>query len=275
MCNGCLERSRTISRRGLVRLAGLGAGGAALTAAGLRLGGGVLADESDAVHWTYEGEEGPDYWSELDPEDYASCSGGTEQSPIDVTGAEGEDLDNLEFAYQPVSPLHIINNGHTVQVFVPAGNTMVVDGTTYELQQFHFHSPSEHTIDGQGQAMELHMVHMAEDESLAVVGLLLQEGEEHAALMPVFEAMPAMEGPEQEVTGTVDLEALLPETRTTYRYLGSLTPPPCTEGVLWLLFTEPTAVSTAQIEAFRKVFGDDARPVQPLNDRTIGEDTTP
>jgi carbonic anhydrase len=283
MCEVCREASQTLSRRALVRLAGLGAGGAALSIATLRLGGATLvrgaegtpdAGETHTIHWSYEGEEGPEQWGELDPS-YATCSGGTEQSPIDVAATTGEDIANIEFAYAPVSPLHIINNGHTVQVNVPAGSSIAVDSTTFGLVQFHFHSPSEHTIDGQASAMELHLVHKAADESLAVVGLMLNEGTEHAALKPVFEAMPAMAGPEQEVAGTVDLATILPETRTTYRYMGSLTTPPCSEGVRWHLFTEPAEVSAAQVEAFRKVFGADARPVQPLNDRPVREDTSP
>lgn len=281
MCEACVREMRGISRRGLVRLAGVSVGGAAVSAAALRFGGvrSVWADEAtpaaepQPAHWTYEGEEGPEYWGELDP-NYATCSGGTEQSPIDVVGAEGSDLADIDFTYGSVSPLHIVNNGHTIQVNVPEGNSIVLDGTTYDLLQFHFHTPSEHAIDGQTEAMELHLVHKAEDGTLAVVGVLLREGAEHAGLKPVFEAMPVMAGPEQEVTGTVDLAALLPETRTTFRYMGSLTTPPCSEGVHWNLFNEPAEVSAAQVEAFRKIFELDARPVQPLNDRTVEEDTT-
>jgi carbonic anhydrase len=273
MCDACGHDSRPITRRGLVRQAGLTAGGAALSVAALRFGGRASVRANEGPHWTYEGEEGPEHWGELDPS-FASCSGGTQQSPIDVAQVEGSDLADLEFTYAPVSPLHIINNGHTVQVNVPAGNSIVVDGTTYELIQFHFHTPSEHAIGGRAEAMELHLVHRAQDESLAVVGLFLKEGAEHATLKPVFEAMPVMAGPEQEVAGTVDLPSMLPLTRTTFRYMGSLTTPPCTEGVHWILFTEPAEVSAAQIEAYHKIFELDARPVQPLNDRTVEEDTT-
>lgn len=224
-------------------------------------------------HWTYEGEEGPEHWGELDPA-YATCSGGTHQSPIDVTGATEADLTNIEFDYHVVSPIHILNNGHTTQVVIPEGNSITLDGNTYPLKQFHFHAPSEHTIDGVAEAMELHLVHITDDGAIAVVGVMLTESEENAALKSVFEAMPAMAGPEQEVTGSVDLNALLPAQRTSYRYSGSLTTPPCSEGVQWLLLTERQTVSTAQVEAFRKVFIMDARPVQPLNDRELSEDTT-
>jgi carbonic anhydrase len=279
VCDACDSNAKTLNRRGLVRLAGLGAGGAALSVAGLSLRDGALArsneaaDETHEVHWSYEGEGGPEHWGELSP-DNALCSRGVEQSPIDVAQPTDADLVNLDFAYQTVSPLHIVNNGHTAQVNVPAGLTLTLDGTSYSLKQFHFHAPSEHTVDGQALAMELHLVHAAEDGTLAVVGLLLAEGEAHEVLKPVFEAFPAMAGPEQEVAGSVELAALLPAVRTTYRYEGSLTTPPCSEGVHWLLLTEPAQVSAAQVAAFHKVFGDNARPVQPLNERTIEEDAT-
>jgi carbonic anhydrase len=151
----------------------------------------------------------------------------------------------------------------------------VLDDTTYELKQFHFHTPSEHKVDGQGQAMELHLVHMSAEGAIVVIGVLLAEGAENAGLKAVFEAMPVMAGPEQEVTGSVDPNALLPAVRTTYRYMGSLTTPPCTEGVHWVLMTQPAEVSSAQVAAFRTIFALDARPVQPLNGRAVEEDTTP
>jgi carbonic anhydrase len=281
MCDVCTRYARSLSRRGLVRLAGIGAGGAALSIAGLSLRGGALArhdgtpeaGEAHAVHWSYEGEVGPERWGALDPE-YATCSGGTAQSPIDIAQPTDADLTNLEFAYQTISPLHVINNGHTGQVNVPAGNSVTLDGVSYELEQFHVHTPSEHAIDSQTQAMELHLVHSAEDGTLAVVGLLLAEGEENAALLPFFQSLPAMAGPEQEVTGSIDLATVLPAVQTTYRYSGSLTTPPCSEGVHWLVFTEVGEVSAAQVEVFGKVFGANARPVQPLNDRELEEDTT-
>jgi carbonic anhydrase len=228
---------------------------------------------SHTPHWTYEGEEGPEHWGELSSE-YATCSGGTKQSPIDVTGTIEGDLANIAFDYHVVSPLHIINNGHTAQIAIPSGSSMTLDGMTYPLKQFHFHSPSEHTVDGVADAMEMHLVHITDDGAIAVVGVLLTESEENAALKGVLEAIPVTAGPEQEVTGSADLNALLPAQRTSYRYSGSLTTPPCSEGVQWLLMTERQTVSTAQVEAFRKVFIMDARPVQPLNDRQINEDTT-
>jgi carbonic anhydrase len=184
------------------------------------------------------------------------------------------DLANIEFDYQIVSPLQIVNNGHTQQVVIPEGSGITLEGTRYPLKQFHFHAPSEHTIDGVADAMELHLVHITDAGEIAVVGVLLAEGDENSALKSVFEAMPAMAGPQQEVKGSVDLNALLPAQLTTFRYMGSLTTPPCSEGVHWLLMTERSSVSTAQVEAFRKIFGPDARPVQPLNDRDVQEDAS-
>lgn len=278
MCEACEAVRRTLSRRRLISAASAGAGAVLVTTTGLGLRGALADDHAapeaeHAVRWTYEGEEGPEYWGELDPA-YATCSGGTEQSPIDVSGPAEADIANIEFDYQVVSPLHIVNNGHTEQVVIPDGSGIRLDGKQYPLKQFHFHAPSEHTVDGVAEAMELHLVHITEAGEIAVVGVLLAEGEENAALKSVFEAMPAMAGPQQEVTGSVDLNALLPAQLTTYRYMGSLTTPPCSEGVNWLLMTDRSSVSTAQVEAFRKVFGQDARPVQPLNDRTVQEDTT-
>jgi carbonic anhydrase len=280
MDDACEKLATTFSRRRFVQL---GVAGAAVVA-GVTVGDSgpglaraddatPSAEEHESAHWTYEGEEGPEHWGELDP-DYASCSGGTQQSPIDVSKTNGADIANIEFSYQPVSPLHLINNGHTLQVNIPEGSSITLDGVTYPLKQFHFHAPSEHTVDGRAEAMELHLVHMTDDGTTAVVGVLLAEGEGNPALTAVFEAMPAMAGSEQEVTGSVDLAALLPEQRTTYRYMGSLTTPPCSEGVDWLLMTEASSVAPAQVEAFRTVFGADARPVQPLNGRTVTEDTS-
>src|SRR5262249_47941337 len=146
---------------------------------------------------------------DLDPS-YAACSQGTAQSPIDITNPTHGDLPSITYAEQSLSPIRIINNGHTIQVNAPPGHTIAFDGVTYELTQFHFHTPSEHEVDGQAQAMDLHLVHTDKDGTLAVLGVLLQEGTEHAALKPVFDNMPSTEGPERTIAGTVELSALLP-----------------------------------------------------------------
>src|SRR5687768_13242225 len=145
-----------------------------------------------AAHWTYEGEEGPEHWGELSA-DYAPCETGRAQSPIDVAIADPADLANVTFSYQPAE-LTIVNNGHTVQVNYPPGSTITVDEKSFELAQFHFHAPSEHRINGVAAAAELHLVHRASDAALAVVGILLTEGEANAALAPVFANLPTTAG---------------------------------------------------------------------------------
>ncbi len=225
------------------------------------------------AHWTYEGEEGPANWGELSA-DYAACAEGTEQSPIDVANPSEADLANIAFDYRP-APLEIVNNGHTVQVNYAAGSSITVDGATFELVQFHFHAPSEHTVAGVPADAELHLVHRAEDARLAAGGVLLSRGAANGPLEPVVENLPTSIGPSATVpAATVDAGQLLPAARTTYRYPGSLTSPPCTEGVTWLLMTEPVEVSGDQLAAFTRVIDGNNRPVQPLNEREVVEDTT-
>jgi carbonic anhydrase len=278
MCKICIESGATrLSRRKLIHVGAVSAGALGLAVAGR----GWIASEAStgtptaggtptAAHWTYEGEEGPANWGELDP-DYAACSQGAAQSPIDITNPTHGDLPDITFAEQSLSPIKIINNGHTIQVNAPTGNTIAFDDVTYELTQFHFHSPSEHKIEGEAQAMELHLVHKDTEGNLAVLGVLLKEGAEHAALKPVFDNMPPAAGPEQSVDGTIMLSALLPADKSTYRYDGSLTTPPCSEGVKWIVFVQPMEVSTEQIDAFRKLYMENARPPQDLNGREVVE----
>jgi carbonic anhydrase len=225
------------------------------------------------AHWTYEGEEGPEHWGELDPT-YEMCAAGKEQSPIDVIEPTDGDLADIAVSYKPISPMRILNNGHTIQVNIDPGSSITLDGVQYDLLQFHFHTPSEHLIAGQPQEMELHLVHKSAEGQLAVVGIMLNEGAANTALAPVFEHMPATKGPEQSVEATLDPTAFFPATTTTYRYMGSLTTPPCTEGIHWNLFTTPVDVSVEQIEAFKALFEMNARPPQPLNERDVVEDTT-
>ncbi|MDQ3552851.1 MAG: carbonic anhydrase family protein [Chloroflexota bacterium] len=223
-----------------------------------------------AVHWSYEGEEGPEHWGELDA-DFELCTNGRQQSPIDIGETDPQDRSEVVFDYRS-APLEIFNNGHTVQVAYPAGSSIQLDGTRYELLQFHFHAPSEHRVDGQAAEAELHLVHGSQSGALAVVGVLLMTGDHHDGIEPVIQALPAEPGPRRPVPGTeVSAAALLPRTRTTYRYPGSLTTPPCSEGVRWLLMTEPLGLSEAQLAALRGVLEGNNRPLQPLNDRVVEE----
>jgi carbonic anhydrase len=270
----CVPHSETIDRRRLIRLSVLELGGLGLGAVGIAAYRARIATAQDEdAHWSYEGETGPDHWGDLDP-DYAECSAGEAQSPIDIASPTAQDLVDVTISYQPVSPLKIVNNGHTIQVTIDPGSTAEIDGVAFELKQFHFHTPSEHSTAGEHQAMELHFVHKTSDDQTAVLGVFLKEGEGGEAFEPIFAHLPADEGPEQTVEATVNPVDLLPTVRTTYRYGGSLTTPPCTEGVHWLLFTEPVEISPEQVEAFRAIIATNNRPIQPVNDRTIEEDTS-
>ena len=228
------------------------------------------AGASFQAHWGYEGAQAPEHWGSLDP-GFAVCSDGREQSPIDLTGAERAALSEIVFEYAP-SPISILNTGHSIRVDYQAGSGIVLDGTRYGLVQFHFHHRSEHTVDGADFPLELHLVHAHADGAHAVVGVFLAEGEANKALAPVWRGLPTEAGPAAVIEGTVDANALLPERRTTWRYRGSLTTPPCSEGVSWLMMTEPVTASREQIEAFAALFLVNNRPVQPLNGRRLVTD---
>jgi carbonic anhydrase len=228
---------------------------------------------TSTAHWAYEGEEGPSHWGELDPA-YALCGTGKNQSPIDITSPNEQDLANIVFHYQP-SEVNILNNGHTVQVNYDAGSYIELDGISYDVMQFHYHAPSEHEIDGKLFAAELHLVHKSVDGKLAVVGLLLQEGSSNAALDPFINNLPAEKSDVKNAGIKINAMDFLPRIQTTYRYGGSLTTPPCSEGVSWLVMTTPVELSSAQLSKLESLFERNNRPVQPLNDRSLSEDNTP
>jgi carbonic anhydrase len=231
------------------------------------------AADTHTAHWSYSGDTGPAEWGALNPE-YAACATGTAQSPIDVDTVKEENLVNLAFNYNP-SNVTIVNNGHTVEVVYDPGSFFTLDGEQYDLKQFHFHAPSEHTVDGQPAAIELHLVHQAAAGKKAVVAVLINEGAANPAFQPVWDHLPAAEGPEQEYDVKVNAADLLPADQTTFRYAGSLTTPPCSEGVSWFLMIRPIEMSAEQIAAFTAIYDGNNRPVQPLNGRTVQADTTP
>ena len=194
---------------------------------------------------------------------------GARQSPIDLTGAVPARPHDLAIHYVP-SPLEAINTGYTVQVNVAPGSALIAGGKQYALQQFHFHRPSEHTVDGKAAAMELHLVHLDTAGNLAVVGVFLQVGRHHAELERVWAHLPSR--PDERWRGEGDaLNAadLLPTDRSYYGYVGSLTTPPYTEGVRWFVLSEPVAVSQAQVDRYAALFAMNARPLQPLNGREV------
>ena len=226
----------------------------------------ALAEEN---HWGYEGEEGPNYWGELS-DDYALCADGSAQSPIDISDAAELDLVDIEFNYGDTAN-RIFNNGHTIQVNVDEGSGIVYNGISYNLLQFHFHNPSEHTINGQAAAMEIHFVHQDPNSgALAVVGIMLTEGERgNEAYGAVFDHLPAEAGEPEASGNALSLAALLPPSRTFYTYQGSLTTPPCSEIVRWLLLDTPIELSGAQIDAFAAIHQGNARPIQPRGKRDL------
>ena len=237
------------------------------------MGNGGDAREQGAhggpVSWSYAGPGGPANWSSLSP-DYAVCASGRMQSPIDIIDAFPAKGPALIFDYRPF-PLTIVNNGHTVQVTYTPGSTLTIAGKAYELLQLHFHAPSEHTVAGSRAPMEAHFVHRNASGALAVVGVMMQVGRHNESLAAVLGNMPAEAEPEAAVAGTtVDtLAMLLPQARAYFHYKGSLTTPPCTEGVHWFVMANVVAVSEEQVAAFRRIFGSNARPLQELNNRLL------
>jgi carbonic anhydrase len=219
------------------------------------------------VHWGYSGEHGPAKWGDMEPE-FSECKLGKEQSPIDIRDAKVGKLPALDFNYT-ASGAEVVNNGHTVQVNLADGGVLNLDGAPYKLVQFHFHTPSEEKVNGNAFSMVVHMVHSNADGKLAVVAVLLKEGKANAALAPVFDKLPQAEGKKIALDIKVRPADILPVERGYFKFIGSLTTPPCSEGVRWQVLKQPVEVSKAQIAAFRGLYPMNARPVQPLNGRKI------
>jgi carbonic anhydrase len=223
-----------------------------------------------ASHWSYEGEGAPAHWGTLQP-DFKVCELGMQQAPIDLTGAiRAGSPGRLEIAYKAL-PLRILNNGHTIQVNAEPGSVIVIDGTPYELVQFHFHHPSEHLLSGKAFDMEAHFVHRSAAGGLAVLGSFIKPGKASAVLQPVWDAMPKVETPEKKYGGAIDAAALLPGDRGYFRYTGSLTTPRCSEGLTWTVFRNAIEASPEQIRQFASLFPNNARPVQNRNGRDLFE----
>jgi carbonic anhydrase len=219
------------------------------------------------AHWGYSGAEGPENWAQLSPE-YGACTG-KNQSPIDLTGFIEADLAPIQFSYR-TGASEILNNGHTVQVNYAPGSKIDVGGHEFELKQFHFHAPSENHIDGKSYPMEAHLVHADKDGNVAVVAVMLEEGAENEALKSAWAQMPEDAGDKHAISEALSAEAILPANRDYYRFNGSLTTPPCSEGVWWLVMKEPVSASKEQIERFAHVMHHpNNRPLQPVNARPV------
>jgi carbonic anhydrase len=221
-----------------------------------------------AQHWGYAGEAGPENWSKIDPK-FAMCGLGRNQSPVDLAGFVEADLKPLKLDYK-AGAAEILNNGHTVQVNYTAGSSLTVSGRTFELKQFHFHAPSENKVGGRQFPLEGHLVHADKDGNLAVVAVMYQEGAANPLLAKLWERMPAKAGDKSALPAGLNAAQLLPADRDYYRFNGSLTTPPCSEGVWWLVMKKAASASKAQVEQFSKTLGfANNRPVQPVNARPL------
>jgi carbonic anhydrase len=229
--------------------------------------GGKAPGGKAAAHWSYEGEGGPEKWGELQA-DFRMCQLGMEQTPIDLSNGIKGDAGSIDYDYKPL-PLRLVNNGHTIQVSAEPGSACMIGGTRFELLQFHLHHPSEHLLAGKNFDLECHFVHKAANGALAVTGVFIRPGAANAAMKGFFDQMPAKEGPEVLVGSTIDIAAILPKSGGYFRYMGSLTTPPCSEGLTWTVHKEPIEASVEQIQKFAALFPKSARPVQKRNRRFL------
>ncbi len=245
-----------------------------------------LHEDGDTAHWSYEPGTGPADWGAMDPA-WRACAEGRAQSPIDLGNVKATELPEIDLQVPSGQRVQVLNqegvidaldNGHTIQVNAKTGMRMHVGDKSYGLLQFHLHAPSEHTVDGMHYPMEMHFVHLAEDSALAVVGVLIEEGAENRALAPLWKQLEEAPGTEATVELPIKFGDRIFTTGVNtgvYYYEGSLTTPPCTEGVRWFIRKTPAELSKEQIAAFTAVYEGNNRPVQPRNGRDCHLDTTP
>ncbi|EPR2255290.1 carbonic anhydrase family protein (plasmid) [Citrobacter freundii] len=219
-------------------------------------------------HWSYEGSEDPAHWGKLSP-DFSLCETGKNQSPVNIQGVLKSNHGKLELAFQQ-GKQQIVNNGHTIQVNVSEGNTLRLDNDTFTLQQFHFHAPSENEIDGKQFPLEAHFVYKDKNGALAVLAQMFQQGKSNPQLAKAWQQIPTAVDQTAVLNKPLDIKALLPKQFNFYRFSGSLTTPPCSEGVRWIVLEQPVSASTEQINQFRSaIHHANNRPIQPLNGRII------
>ena len=262
-------------RRSVLRL--LGATAATQCSICLGLGSALAGAKSgaksgghgDALHWEYGGPSGAEHWGELSPR-FRVCDLGVQQSPVDLEGGIRAEMGHIPVSYDEM-PLRVVNNGHTIQVNCDPGSGIVLDGTRYRLLQFHFHHPSEHLLDGRAFDLEAHFVHVSESGTLAVLGVFFTPGAVNPALASIWDAMPSEAGAERSPGVHIAPATLLPAERGYFRYLGSLTTPPCSQKVIWTVFKTPIEASRAQVRRFAGLFPMNARPAQELHRRFLLE----
>lgn len=228
------------------------------------------ASGGEGAHWGYAGDIGAEHWGKLSPQ-YSLCGTGRNQSPINLTSFIESELEPLTLHYT-TEATEVLNNGHTVQVNFAAGSNLEVEGRTYELKQIHFHNPSENVINGQSYPLEGHLVHADATGQLAVVSVMYEEGNENVAMGAAWKVMPGTAGEKKPLAGVGTATEFLPKSFEYYRFNGSLTTPPCTEGVTWLVLKKAVNISAEQVKQFQEVMGEpNNRPVQSINARVVLE----
>lgn len=221
-----------------------------------------------APHWGYEGQSAPENWGKLSP-DFSACENGKNQSPVNIDHAFKTNHEPLKLSFKSGNQ-QIINNGHTIQINVNQDNTLELDNEKFVLQQFHFHSPSENQIHGKSYPLEAHFVYKNKEGELTVVALMFNQGKTNAELAKAWQQIPTNANSSATLDQSVDIKALLPNKLDYYRFSGSLTTPPCTEGVRWIVLEQQGNASAEQIEKFHSIMHhDNNRPVQPLHGRVI------
>ena len=232
----------------------------------------IVSASAYASHWSYEGEGAPEHWGALD-EAYKTCQSGMNQSPVNIDSTIKAHLTPLKTHYID-GPVTLTNNGHTIQVVEKpdTADTIMLDNQAWALQQFHFHAPSENTIHGKKFDMEMHLVHKNAEGALTVVAVMFDKGAANAELDKLWGIMPGQAEQSATLETKLDLNKLLPKNKTYWRFSGSLTTPPCSEGVTWIVLKHPLTLSSAQLAKFsHAMHHDNNRPVQPLNGRVVIE----
>ncbi len=244
-------------------------GGTPAKVAKLRSAKAAAGHQADAhaAHWSYGGDGGPEKWGQLKPE-FSTCANGQRQSPIDIRSGVKVDLEPIQFDYRPTG-FGVIDNGHTIQVNLAGGNAIEVQGRRFDLVQFHFHRPSEERINGRQFDMVAHLVHKDPEGKLAVVAVLLDRGTAQPLVQTIWNNLPLEKGTEASARTELDMNHLLPADRRYFTYMGSLTTPPCSEGVLWMVLQQPVPVANDQIGVFSRLYPMNARPIQQASGRLI------
>nr|BBI97386.1 carbonic anhydrase [Enterobacter asburiae] len=232
----------------------------------------MISASAFASHWSYEGEGSPQHWGEMD-EAYKTCQSGMNQSPINIDSTAKAHLSPLQTHYVD-GPVTLTNNGHTIQASEQADtrDTLTLDKQTWTLQQFHFHAPSENTVHGKRYAMEMHLVHKNAGGELTVVAVMFDKGAANPELEKLWRVMPQQAEQNVSIKQDLNLNKLLPKDKTYWRFSGSLTTPPCSEGVTWIVLKQPLTVSAEQLDRFTQTMHhDNNRPVQSLHGRVVVE----